>query len=137
VRLGKNSKVELIKNIPLFAHLSRKELAEVASVADEIDVPAGKVIIHEGERGREFFVLVEGTAEVSRGGHRLATYTRGDFTGEIAVVARVPRTATVTTTSDTRWLVVTDQALRGLLRKFPDMQLKVLQAVAERVVASH
>ena len=137
MRLGKNSKVELIKNIPLFAHLSRKELAEVASVADEIDFPAGKVIIHEGERGREFFVLVEGTAEVSRGGHRLATYTRGDFTGEIAVVARVPRTATVTTTSDTRWLVVTDQALRGLLRKFPDMQLKVLQAVAERVVASH
>jgi len=137
VKLGKNSKIELMKNSPLFAHLSRKELAEVASLADEIDFPAGKVIIREGERGREFFVLVDGTAEVTRGGQRVATYSRGDFTGEVALVARIPRTATVTTTSDTRWLVVTDQALRGLLRKFPDMQLKVLQAVAERFGDTH
>jgi CRP-like cAMP-binding protein len=137
VHLGKNSKIELIKTIPLFARLSRKELAEVAALADEIDFPGGKEIIREGERGREFFVLLDGGADVIRGGQRIAHLAKGDFVGEIAVIARVPRNATVKTTEPTRALVVTDQALRGLLRRMPDMQLKVLQAVAERLVASH
>jgi len=137
VQLGKNSKIALIKNIPLFARLSRKELEQVAALADEIDFPAGKTIIREGERGREFFVLLDGGADVIRGGQRIAHLAKGDFVGEIAVIARIPRTATVKTTDPTRALVVTDQALRGLLRKMPDMQLKVLQAVAERLVASH
>lgn len=137
MQLGKNSKIALIKNIPLFARLSRKELEQVAALADEIDFPAGKTIIREGERGREFFVLLDGGADVIRGGQRIAHLAKGDFVGEIAVIARIPRTATVKTTDPTRALVVTDQALRGLLRKMPDMQLKVLQAVAERLVASH
>ncbi len=137
MRLGKNTKIELIKNIPLFARLSKKELAEVASLADEIDFPGGKEIIREGERGREFFVLLDGGADVIRSGHRIAHLAKGDFVGEIAVIARVPRNATVKTTEPTRALVVTDQALRGLLRRMPDLQLKVLQAVAERLVASH
>ena len=137
MRIGKNAKIELIKNIPLFARLSRKELAEVAALADEIDFPGGKEIIREGERGREFFVLLDGGADVIRSGQRIAHLAKGDFVGEIAVIARVPRNATVKTTEPTRALVVTDQALRGLLRRMPDMQLKVLQAVAERLVASH
>jgi CRP-like cAMP-binding protein len=137
VQLGKNTKIALIKNVPLFAHLSRKELEQVAALADEIDFPADKDIIREGERGREFFVLLNGGADVIRGGHRIAHLAKGDFVGEIAVIARIPRTATVKTTEPTSALVVTDQALRSLLRKMPDMQLKVLQAVAERLVASH
>jgi CRP-like cAMP-binding protein len=137
VQLGKNTKIQLIKNIPLFARCSRKELAEIAALADEIDFPEGKEIIREGERGREFFVLVDGGADVIRSGQRIAHLASGDFVGEIAVIARIPRTASVKTTEPTRALVVTDQALRGLLRRLPDMQLKVLQAVAERLVASH
>jgi CRP-like cAMP-binding protein len=135
VQLGKNTKIQLIKNIPLFARLSKKELGQVAALADEIDFPAGKEIIREGERGREFFILLEGGADVISNGQRIAHLSKGDFVGEIAVIARIPRTATVKTTEATRVLVVTDQALRGLLRKFPDLQLKVLQAVAERLVA--
>jgi CRP-like cAMP-binding protein len=95
------------------------------------------VIIREGDRGREFFVLLDGGAEVIRGGHRIANLSKGDFVGEIAVIARIPRTATVKTTAPTRALVVTDQAFRGLMKRSPDIQLKVLEALAERLVVSH
>jgi CRP-like cAMP-binding protein len=137
VRLGKDKKIELIKHVPLFARCTRKELAEIAALADEIDIPEGKTIIREGDRGREFFVLLDGGAEVIRGGHRVANLAKGDFVGEIAVIARIPRTATVKTTAPTRALVITDQAFRGLLRRSPDINLKVLEALAERVVVSH
>lgn len=136
MRLGKDKKVELIRHVPLFSRCTRKELLEIASIADEIDLPEGKVIIREGDRGREFFVLLNGGAEVIRGGHKVANLSKGDFVGEIAVVARIPRTATVKTTAPTRALVVTEQAFRGLMRRSPDIQLKVLEALAERLVAS-
>jgi CRP-like cAMP-binding protein len=133
VALRKDAKVELIKRVPLFAQCSRKELAEVASIADEIDLPAGKELIREGERGREFFVLLDGTADVRKNGRRIAEMKAGDFFGEIALVSDAPRTATVTTSSPARALVVTDRSFRALLRHSPSIQLKVLQALADRL----
>jgi CRP-like cAMP-binding protein len=135
MRLGRNTKVDLIRRVPLFAHCSKRELSEVASLADEIDLPEGKEIIREGERGREFFVVLEGGADVIRHGEKVASLSKGDFAGEIALVSKIPRTATVKTTSPTRALVVTDQAFRGLLRRSPEIQLKVLEALAERLEA--
>jgi len=133
VQLGKNKKVELIRNVPLFARCSRKELSEIAAMADEIDLPEGREIIREGERGREFFVLLNGEAVVRRKGRKLATLSSGDFVGEIALVSRVPRTATVKTTTPVRALVVTDQAFRSVLHRSPQIQEKVLEALAARV----
>jgi CRP/FNR family cyclic AMP-dependent transcriptional regulator len=133
VRLGKDKKIELIKHVPLFSRCTRKELAEIAALADEIDLPEGKEIIREGERGREFFVILDGQADVRRKGRKLATLSTGDFAGEIALVSRVPRTATVTTTTPVRALVVTDQGFRSVMHKSPEIQVKVLEALAERV----
>ncbi len=133
MRLGKNAKVELIKRAPLFAHCSKRELAEVASIADELDLPAGRALIREGERGREFFVLLEGEAEVTQDGKPIRTMKDGDFFGEIALVADAPRTATVTARTPVRVLVVTDRAFRSLLDHVPSIQLKVLKALAERL----
>jgi CRP-like cAMP-binding protein len=133
VRLRKNAKVDLLANVPLFSGCSKRELQEIAGLADELDLPEGTAIIREGERGREFFVLVDGTVSVTRDGKRITTLGPGDWIGEIALVSDVPRTATVTTTSQSRVLVVTDRAFSGLIKRSPSIALKVLASVAERL----
>jgi CRP-like cAMP-binding protein len=131
--LRKNAKIELLRPLPLFAHFSRRELGEVAAMADELDVRQGKELTKQGRPGREFFVLVEGQADVVRDGRRVSTVGRGDFFGEISLIAKRPRTATVVTTTPARVLVVTDRSFQQLLERFSSIQTKVLQALAERV----
>ena len=136
MRLRKDAKLELLKDVPLFARCSKKELAEIAQIADEIDLAEGKQLTKEGGRGREFFVLVEGSADVKRKRRKIGTLGAGDFLGEIALVTKTPRTATVTTTTPVRALVVSEQNFRRLLERSPDVQIKVLEALAERVAAT-
>jgi CRP-like cAMP-binding protein len=133
--LRRDAKIELLKRAPLFAHCTKKELGSIALVADEIDVREGKALTTEGDNGREFFVLIEGNADVRRKGRKVNTMGAGDFFGEISLVAHRPRTATVTATSPVRVLVVTDRAFRELMRKMPSIQAKVLAALAERLPA--
>ena len=133
MRLGKDRKVELISRVPLFAKCSKRDLQKIASVADEIDLPEGRQLTREGERGREFFVLLEGAADVRQKGRKLRTLGEGDFLGEIALVSKTPRTATVTTTAPTRALVITDQAFGSLVRNSPQIQSGIVEALAERL----
>jgi CRP/FNR family cyclic AMP-dependent transcriptional regulator len=133
MRLHKDAKVELLKGVPLFSKLDKKGLEEVAHIADEIDLPAGKEMATEGDRGREFFVLLKGEADVTRAGQKINTMKEGDFFGEIALVTKMPRTATVTATSDVDVLVITERAFDNLLKKTPDIGRAVAQALAERV----
>lgn len=131
--LGRDGKEKLVSTVPLFAGLSKKELSQVASLADELDFKAGKVLIREGDPGREFFILVEGAAEISRGGETIAKRQPGDFFGEVALMCDRPRVATVTTTEPSVALVITDRDFRTLVAKSPKIALKVLQAVGERL----
>ena len=131
--LRRNEKVELIKRVPLFANCSRGELEQIAQLADEIDLDEGKELTRLGEAGREFFVLLEGEADVTQDGNSINTLKAGDFFGEIALVEDSPRTATVTATSPVRVLVITDRAFKKLLDEQPELQRKVLVALAERV----
>lgn len=133
--LRKNAKVELIKSVPLFARCSKRELAEIASLADELDVPDGLTLTKEGASGREFVVIVEGAATVKRKGRTINTLSAGDFLGELSLLTGRPRTATVTTSEPSRLLVITSGAFRRLLRDAPSIQMKVLDAVAERLPA--
>ena len=135
LRLRRNDKIELIGKVPLFAGLSKAELARVASIADEIDLPEGKVLTRQGDRGREFFVLLEGEAEVRRNGRKLATRRAGEFFGEIALVSDRPRIATVTATTAVRALVIRDADFRALISGTPQIALKVLEAFADRLPA--
>src|SRR5919197_6446954 len=132
-RLRRGGKVYFIARVPLFAGLSKRELGQVASLADEIDLPAGKLLIREGDRGREFFILLEGEAEVTRKGKRLATRRAGEFFGEIALVSTLPRIATVKTRTPSRALVIRDLEFRQLIQRTPAIAVKVLEAVADRL----
>jgi CRP-like cAMP-binding protein len=130
--LRKNAKVDLISRVPLFAGCSKRELDQIASLADELTLPAGRKLTSEGASGREFVVLVEGGAEVRRGGRLVAQLGRGDFLGEISLITGQKRTATVTTTVPSRLLVLSAPAFRRLLRDLPSLQLKVLDTLAAR-----
>lgn len=131
--LRKDAKADLIAKVPLFAGLGKQQLARVAAIADEIDLPEGKALTREGERGREFFILLEGEAEVRRNGRKLATRRAGEFFGEVALLSDVPRIATVTATSPVRALVIRDREFRALVEQTPAIALSVLSALAERL----
>ena len=133
MRLGKDGKVELIRNVPLFSRLDKKALQAVAQIADELDLPAGKVMAQEGDRGREFFILLDGEADVTKGDRRINTMKKGDFFGEIALVTQMPRTANVTATTDVRVLVINERDFNSLLKKTPDVGRAVAEALVERL----
>jgi len=133
MRLRRDAKIELLRHVPLFAGLSKRELEQLGRIADELDLPAGQVLIKEGARGLEFFVLAEGAVSVAQKGRRVRTLSTGDFFGEIALVTDVPRTSTVTTESAVRVLVLTKRDFQRVLRDHPSIQAKVLEALAARL----
>jgi CRP-like cAMP-binding protein len=133
MRLGKDAKVELLKKVPLFSKLNKQELQQVAHIADELDLPAGKEMATEGDRGREFFVLLNGAADVTRRGSQINTMKEGDFFGEIALVTKMPRTATVTATTPVDVLVITERDFDALLKTTPEIGRNIAEALAERV----
>ena len=148
-----NNKFQLLKQVPLFADWSRSELEAVAAVADEIDVPEGTTLTLEGEAAREFVVLVDGEASVEMElAHRrrtglgargespreiVATLRGGDFLGEIALLTRSARTATVRTTAPSRLFVLTDRAFRRLADTVPAFASRTWHSAAERSGARH
>ena len=131
--LRRDAKIELLKKVPLFAGCSKSELRELAKTADELDLREGTVLTREGRPGREFFVLIDGTAEVRRKGKKIADLGSGDWLGEIALITDSPRTATVTATSPLDVLVITDRRFRSVVETMPSIALKVLARVGERL----
>ena len=129
----KDAKAEAIAHVPLFSRCSKSEVKKIAQLADELDFPAGRMLAKEGDRGREFFVILEGSVDVRSDTRLLPSLGPGDFFGEISLVVDSPRTATVQTTTPVRALVITDRAFRELMRQSPDIQSKVLEAVALRL----
>jgi CRP/FNR family transcriptional regulator, cyclic AMP receptor protein len=124
-----------LKDVPFFSSLSKRELTTVAQNTDELDIAQGKALAREGEFGHEFFVIVEGTAEVVRGGTHVADLHSCDFFGEMALLGEERRTATVTATSPMRVLVMTGQHLRAIDREMPAVHTKIVEAIEARRAA--
>jgi len=136
MRLHKDAKAELIRSLPLFAGCTPAELAEVAAIATEIDLGAGRQLATESAEGQEFVVIIEGSASVTQGDAVINTMRSGDFFGEIALVTGQPRTASVVATTPVHALIIEGHAFRRLLEDAPDIQEKVERAIAERTAES-
>jgi CRP/FNR family transcriptional regulator, cyclic AMP receptor protein len=130
---SQDTKVQALKGAPLFDSLSRKDLTQLARVAEDLEVEPGTVLCKEGEIGREFFVIVDGKVKVTRKGRRVAMQGSPDFLGEIALLEELPRTATVTAETSVRLFVLTGKDFRYLLDENPDVERKVLRALARRL----
>jgi CRP-like cAMP-binding protein len=121
-----------LKDVPFFDTLSKKDLDVIAQQADEVDVPAGKVLAREGDIGHEFFVIEAGTAEVTSGGEPIRELGPGDFFGEIALLEEDRRTATVNATSPMTLIVMTRASFRAIDRTMPTLHRTVHEAIAAR-----
>jgi CRP/FNR family transcriptional regulator, cyclic AMP receptor protein len=125
--------IDHVPSIPLFASVPKRARWDVARLTDEVDVPAGRRLIAQGGYAQEFFIVVEGTADVYRDGERVATVEPGEFFGEVGMLgARWERNATVVARSPMRLLVLARNQFRELLHAVPDVAGPIRRAAALR-----
>ncbi len=129
----KDEKLDLLKSIPLFAGFGGRELERLGMLTEQVDLPAGRVLMRQGEAGHEMFVIVRGRAEIKRDGRVIAERGNGDILGEIALVDEGPRTATVTLTEPSQLLVVGHRDFHTLMEEMPTVRTQVLESLARRV----
>jgi CRP/FNR family cyclic AMP-dependent transcriptional regulator len=130
---SKDSKLDLLGKVPLLAGCSKRELRQIASLADEIEVQKGKVLTRQGEPGRECFVIVDGTARATMRGRSSNPMGPGSFLGEMALLDQGPRSATVTAETDMRLLVLTSRGFSTMLRDAPAVAPRIMRGLAERL----
>jgi CRP-like cAMP-binding protein len=135
VLLRADTRVELIRGLPLFELCSKRDLRRIASLAEERTLEAGTELMREGEPGREFYVVVDGEVDVRRRGRRIARLAEGSYVGEIALLSRSPRTATVVAATPLRVLAIAGRDFVELLDSLPELWLKVARTLADRVDA--
>jgi len=125
-----------LAQVPLFAACSHKDLQLVAKRAEDVRVEAGKVLVSEGAAGTEFFVIVEGQASVSRRGEKVADLGPGDFFGDLALLDRAPRNATVTADTAMELVVLGQREFAGIVDDVPEFAHKLLAGLARRLRAA-
>lgn len=130
-----DQKLALLGTVPLFSGLGHKDLEAIGRLCDEVDLPAGRVIARQGESADAFYIVIEGTIAIERDGTHLRDMGAGDFLGELAMLAKIPRTATATCTTACRLLVLGHREFNGLIADYPTIQACVLQALAERIAS--
>ena len=133
--MARQSRLAQLATVPLFSACSKKELQAVGRAADELRVPAGRQLFAEGDLGREVVVITEGTADVRRNGRKVATLGPGDSVGELSLLDRGPRTATVTASTDMSLLVLGSREFSDLLVEVPSIAHNLLKAMAIRMRA--
>ena len=130
---NRRERLEEISSVPLFRSCSKRELEKIARAADEVTVEAGRVLVTQGEIGRECYVIVNGDASVSRDGHEIARLGHGQPIGELAVLDGGPRTATVSAITDLDLLVLGQREFSALLSEVPSLAHKIMVNLAARV----
>jgi CRP/FNR family transcriptional regulator, cyclic AMP receptor protein len=131
--MARDAHLDHLSSISLFSALSRKELQRVARASDVVDVKEGHELIRQGDVGREMFVIVDGTATVKRNGRKIGTAGPGSAIGELSLLDKGPRTATVTADSDCRVVVLGAREFAGVLDEVPGIAHKIMAALADRI----
>jgi len=121
-----------LKSIPLFADISDQELGQIATFAQEISVEAGRVLVREGDFSYEFMAIEEGEAEVTRHGEHVADLAPGDFFGEMGLLEKTLRNATVTAKTPMQLVTLTGWDLRRIERTVPHAVARLRQVLEER-----
>jgi CRP-like cAMP-binding protein len=131
--MKRQTHLDHLASVPLFAACSKKELQAVARASDEVALPAGAVLCEQGTVGREAFVILHGTAEVRRNSNKVATVGAGTCVGELALLDHGPRTATVVADTDITVLAIATREFAGILDEVPPIAHKILRSLAARV----
>jgi CRP-like cAMP-binding protein len=126
-------KRDALKKVPLFSNLNKRSLDDISKIADEVEVPAGKVLAKQGTLGLEFTFILEGEARVEKDGKVINRLSANDFYGEIAIIDRKPRTATVIAETDMKLLVVHSRFFQPLLEKTPGLANQLIIALCKYV----
>ena len=122
-----------LARVPLFATCSTKDLQKIAKASDEIAVKAGTTLVDQGQQGREAFIVVDGTASVKRNGRKITSLGAGAVIGELSLLDRGPRTATVTAETDMTVLVIDQRNFAGVIDQVPALAHKLLATLAGRI----
>jgi CRP-like cAMP-binding protein len=133
MRITKKRRLDLIGSVWLFERCSRKELELLQSIATPATLLAGRTLATQGEPGREFVVIVDGKAQVTRDGTEIAVLGPGSFFGEMSLLDGKPRTATVTTLEPTQVLIMTSVAFKDVVATMPSVDRKMLTVLTERL----
>lgn len=130
---GRDNYLDHLARVPMFSACSKKELEKIGRASDEIHVDTGHVLVEEGKPGHEFFLILDGTANVLRNGRKIATLGRGQYFGELSLLDRGPRSATVKAATDLDVLVLGQREFGGVLDSVPALSRKLLAAMASRL----
>jgi CRP/FNR family transcriptional regulator, cyclic AMP receptor protein len=133
MRRSRDPKIQRLAEVQLFQACSKRELSRIAALSEEVEAPAGKVLMRQGDPGREAFVILEGTAKATVRGKKGHTMGPGECFGEMALLHSAPRSATVTAETDMRLIVLSSREFSTLIEDVPSVARKVLAAMAERV----
>ena len=128
-------KAQALRQVPLFARAASKDLEFVASRTDEVEVPAGRLLVQQGRPADTFYVLLEGEADLEVDGKTRPALKAGDFFGEISMLDRGLASATVTTRTPVRMLVMSHAQFRDAIKASDPLLVKVLAAMGERLRA--
>jgi CRP-like cAMP-binding protein len=128
---AQNTKVAALAKVPLLTGLSKRELASLAKVAEDMEFPVGRKLAAEGARGREFFAIVEGQVELTKKGKQVTTLGPGEYCGEFALIVGGPRLTTATAKTPVRAFILTDRHFKELLKTHPGVELKVMRSLVE------
>jgi CRP-like cAMP-binding protein len=132
-RGGRDPKLRRLSEVQLFSACSKRDLARIAALSNEVEVQAGTVLMRQGDPGRECFVIEKGRAKATIRGKKSRTMGPGEVFGEMALLRSAPRSATVTAETDLSLIVLGSREFSTLLEDVPGVARKVLAAMAERV----